>query len=181
MNISEILRVTIRGRHVSQELFNKQKVEAIRAELVSLKETVAVAESATAGLLQLALASAEEASQFFQGGITAYNVGQKTLQLNVEPIHALATNCVSETVTTQMALNVCARFRSHWGIGVTGFAAPVPESNQQVFGWYAIAHQGKIVRVARVDGKDGGVLANQSAFVNVILDNFATVAKARRL
>jgi nicotinamide-nucleotide amidase len=160
---------------LSPELFNKQKVELIRTQLISLNETVAVAESVTAGLLQLALASAEEASRFFQGGITAYNVGQKTLQLDVEPIHALAVNCVSESIAIQMALNVCRRFRSHWGIGVTGYAAPVPESDNEVFAWFAIAHQGKVVHVARTEGMAGSVLNNQSVFVNSILKDFETV------
>src|SRR5690349_3793782 len=151
------------------ELFSKEAIQIIRRRLVSKQETISVAESVTAGLLQVALASAEEASRFFQGGVTTYNVGQKTLQLNVEPIHAIATNCVSKGVTSEMAINVAARFRSQWAVGVTGFATPVPESNETVFAWYAIAHYGKIVDSRKIDGMKGPALACQLLFANAIL------------
>jgi nicotinamide-nucleotide amidase len=160
-------------------LFKTSQIEVIRNDLIKANETIAVAESVTAGLLQLALASAEEASRFFQGGITAYNLGQKTLQLNIEPIHAIATNCVSERVACEMALNICQRFRSHWGVGVTGFAAPVPESDHKVFAWYAIAHNGKTVHSSRISGEPRATLAVQSAFVNTIISTLGAMLKKR--
>lgn len=46
----------------------------IKTILIERKQTVAVAESVTAGLLQVRLSLAENAREFFQGGITAYNV-----------------------------------------------------------------------------------------------------------
>ena len=150
-------------------LFNKKDIESIRRDLVEARETIAVAESVTAGMLQLALASAENASQFFQGGLTAYNVGQKTLQLNVEPIEALASNCVSELITIEMARNVCVKFRSHWGVAVTGYATPVPESSGRVFAWFAISRMDKVVHSARIDGVEGETLDVQLAFTEKIL------------
>jgi nicotinamide-nucleotide amidase len=162
-------------------LFNTTHIEVIRAGLLDANETIAVAESVTAGLLQLALASAEEASQFFQGGITAYNVGQKTMQLDIEPIHAIASNCVSQQVACEMSFNVCRRFRSHWGVGVTGFAVPVPESEHKVFAWYAICHRDKILRASRIIGKHQPTLTVQSAFVNEILARLgATIKESQR-
>ncbi len=68
------------------ELFDLKKLKKIHDTLARKKETIAVAESVTAGLLQVALAQAENASEFFQGGITVYNLGQKFRHLGVEPI-----------------------------------------------------------------------------------------------
>jgi nicotinamide-nucleotide amidase len=156
------------------ELFNKNHIESIRKALVGARQTIAVAESVTAGMLQLALASAENASQFFQGGLTAYNIGQKTLQLNVEPIEALASNCVSEVITKEMARNVCIRFRSHWGVAVTGYATPVPESSGKIFAWFAISRMDKVIHSSRIDGQQGSTLEVQLEFTAKILERLAT-------
>jgi nicotinamide-nucleotide amidase len=154
-------------------LFNTRCIESIRKALVGAHETIAVAESVTAGLLQFALASAENASQFFQGGITAYNAGQKTLQLNVEPIQALATNCVSEITTSEMACNVCVRFRSHWGVAVTGYATPVPESSGEIYAWFAIARQEKVIHTSKISGTGRAPFDIQLSFTDKILSRLA--------
>lgn len=127
------------------ELFDPAKLDKIRRSLMNKKQTIAVAESVTAGLLQASLAQAEFASTFFQGGITAYNLGQKYRHLKVEPIQAELENCVSPHVSSTMAVEVCEMFGSHWGIGVTGYATPVPESGNRIFAYYAICRNKKII------------------------------------
>jgi nicotinamide-nucleotide amidase len=107
--------------------------------LLKNKQTVAVAESVTSGHLQVAFSLADNAREFFQGGITVYNAGQKARHLNVDPILAVACNSVSEEVAAQMARNVTHLFTSDWGIGITGYASPVPEKNiHKLFACYAI-------------------------------------------
>ena len=54
-------------------LYDEEVINQIKEWLTAHKQTIAVAESVTAGHLQAALSSAVEASKFFQGGITAYN------------------------------------------------------------------------------------------------------------
>src|ERR1700761_7736679 len=125
--------------------FDKKQVSEIKERLAKKNETISVAESVTAGLLQFALASADEALQFFQGGLTMYNLGQKTRHLHIDPIHALSCNCVSNKIARDLALNVCTMFCSDWGIGVTGYASAVPESGNKIFCYYAVAYHGKIV------------------------------------
>ncbi|HEY0273054.1 MAG TPA: nicotinamide-nucleotide amidohydrolase family protein, partial [Chitinophaga sp.] len=115
------------------------------------KLTVAVAESVTGGYLQYLLSAEENASQFFQGGITAFNIGQKAKHLLVEPVHAQQCNCVSQQVADQMALNVCTLFNCGLGIAVTGYAAPVPELGiTEMFAYYAVALRGNIVLRHRI-------------------------------
>jgi nicotinamide-nucleotide amidase len=117
--------------------------------LMQRNESIAVAESVTAGLVQNTLGSVENASRFFQGGLTAYNIGQKARHLSIEPIHAIACNCVSERIATQMATNVCEMFRCDWGLSVTGYAAPVPESGNKLFAFISVAYRGKIMYVGK--------------------------------
>ena len=87
--------------------YNRALIERIGNKLLTKKQTIAVAESVTSGHLQAALSLAPDASRFFQGGITAYNVGQKYRHLPVEPTHALQCNAVSEKVSADMAQGVC--------------------------------------------------------------------------
>ncbi len=153
---------------------DKEQVNKIKDLLLKKKESIAVAESVTAGLLQLSLASADDAIKFFQGGLTAYNLGQKTRHLLVEPIHAVSCNCVSVQVAEEMALNVCSLFSSDWGIGVTGYASAVPESGNKIFCYYAIAHKEKIVAAHRIQAHDENAFFVQQHYVEKITDELLT-------
>ena len=157
------------------ELFDLDKLKKVHDSLVRKNETLAVAESVTAGLLQTAIAQAEFASDFYQGGITTYNLGQKFRHLSVEPIHAQKVNCVSEKVTTEMAVAVCEMFRSDWGIGITGYATPVPESNKKVYAFYAIAHKNKIVAKGKLSPKKDEPFDLQVHYVRAVLNALVRV------
>ena len=127
-------------------MFDKDLINDIKAELIENHQSIAAAESVTAGLIQAALASADDASLFFQGGITAYNVGQKCRHLLVEPLHALECDSVSERVAQDMSIHVGKLFTSDYGIGITGYAAKVPEKNiNELHAYYAISLKGKII------------------------------------
>lgn len=90
--------------------------------------TIAAAESLTGGLVQAALTSESGASQFFQGGITAYNIHQKVEHLGVDGTHAQQVNCVSMHVACQMAEGVRKMFGADIGVATTGYAEPSPEN-----------------------------------------------------
>jgi nicotinamide-nucleotide amidase len=134
-------------------MLSKRQRNTIQAYFLESEETIAVAESVTSGLLQFLLSNVTDAANFYQGGITTYNIGQKSKHLDVEPIHANNCNCVSLKVTEQMATNVCELFHSDWGIGVTGYASPVPEAENKLFCYYAICYQGAIIASGKVESK----------------------------
>ena len=114
-------------------VYDEKSLGLIRDRLISSQQTLAVAESVSAGHLQAAFSAAPDANCFFQGGITTYNLGQKTRLLDVEPIHALACDCVSQEVTEQMARKICALFLSNYGIAITGYATPCPKKELKRF------------------------------------------------
>src|SRR4030095_2666972 len=120
------------------ELFSNGLLARIGEELKRRKQSIAVAESVTSGLLQLAFSSMDNAIRFFQGGLTVYNLGQKIKHLSVEPIHADSVNSVSQQVANEMDINVSRSFLSDWGIGVTGYATAVPESANKIYAYYGI-------------------------------------------
>lgn len=153
-----------------ESLFENEVASRVGRMLIVRGETLAIAESVTGGLLQAAFASVQDASCFLQGGITAYNLGQKCRHLSVEPIHAEKCNCVSETTATQMALNVCTMFSSHWGVAITGYATPVNESGNQVFAFYSIVCKGEIVDNGRIDPPEGKAIDAQLWYVQHLVD-----------
>lgn len=145
--------------------------------LLQKKETIAVAESVTSGLLQFEFSTIPDASQFFQGGITAYNIGQKYKHLQVEPIHATSTNCVSQKVAIEMALHICQLFSSHWGIAITGYASPVPESNHKIYSFFAISYKNKIVGKGKIIPTNKEPKLVQREYVLTIMDKLLQLMK----
>lgn len=118
----------------------------ISRQLTESHETLAVSESVTAGTLQAFLSSADQATTFYQGGITAYNLTQKVKHLGVDPIKALSNNCVSEDIAAQMSRATCKLFSSDWGIGITGYSTAIPEMGiNTLFAFYAFAYKGDVV------------------------------------
>lgn len=154
-------------------MYNIRVIEGIREHMIAADQTLAVAESVTSGHLQAALSLATEASRFFQGGITAYNLGQKARHLHVNPIHATSCNSVSQAVADEMAMNACALFASDWSIGVTGYASPLPEMGiRELFAYYAVGFRKEIVCHGEVQGEGGDPLSVQLGYTSFILDRF---------
>jgi nicotinamide-nucleotide amidase len=123
-------------------MFNKQYIQNVAELLFRSRQTISVAESVTSGFLQAALSSGENASIFFQGGLTAYNINQKYTHFHIDLANAVQTNCVSEQTAKEMALGVAQTFSSDWGLATTGYAAPIPgHHNNELFAWYAIVFQ----------------------------------------
>ena len=164
---------------MASSLFNQRVIETIRNNLIARHETIAVAESVTSGLLQLALSGADNAANFYQGGLTAYNLGQKSRHLAIDPVHALSCNSVSERIAGEMALNICRLFTSQWGVGITGYASPVPESGNQVYAWYAIAHRGNILMTKKSSPKKDEPFRTQQWYVTHVLKDLAGCFQSR--
>lgn len=155
-------------------IYDKYSIEKIKDIFIARHLTLAVAESVTSGHLQAAISCAVDASKFFQGGMTVYNIGQKTRQLLVEPIHAIACDCVSNRVSETLALNICKTFLSDVGIGITGYAAPVPEKGiNELYAWYAIAVKGELVVSEKITPPVDDPFEVQVFYTNAVLKSLA--------
>jgi nicotinamide-nucleotide amidase len=157
----------------------RKDLDIISKILIARIESVSIAESVTAGLIQARLSLAKEAMMFFHGGITAYNLGQKTKHLAIDPIIAERSNCVSSEIAAQMALNVSKLFNSTWGIAVTGYAAPVPQLKvRECFCHFAIAYQGELVLQEKMNSNLKSILHVQQYYVSIIVRQFAQLLKS---
>ena len=153
--------------------YNLELINSIKEILVKRQQTLAVAESVTAGHIQAAFSAATEASFFFQGGITVYNAGQKTRHLGVEPIHAMKDDCVSEEVANQMAISVNNLFVSHYGIAITGYATAVPEKDiMELSAFFSIADGNKIILSRKIESALTNSIEVQIDYTNQVVESF---------
>lgn len=132
-------------------IYSEEIINAVKDILVNSEETIAVAESVTGGHLQAAFSAGMEASKYFQGGITAYNVGQKSRHLHVDPILCGKVNCVAEKIAHTMAAEVSKMFASNYGVGITGYASIVPECEEEgIFAFFSLSHNNEIVVTKKI-------------------------------
>ena len=98
--------------------------EAVLRLLIAKGQTVAVAESLTAGMLGSRFAGIPGASKAFVGGFITYNNGQKQGLLHVDPWVLAEHGEVSEQVALQMCASARDQANSHWALSLTGYAGP---------------------------------------------------------
>ena len=87
-------------------------------------ETLSVAESCTGGGLGEMLTAVPGSSDYFMGGVIAYNNQVKISLLGVNEEDLAQFGAVSTIVAQQMALGVKQRLETTWGLSITGIAGP---------------------------------------------------------
>ena len=100
---------------------------ALVAALTARGQTVATAESLTAGLVCGALTEVPGASAVVRGGLIVYATDLKASLAGVDPDLLADHGAVHPEVATQLARGARARCGADWGIGVTGVAGPDPQ------------------------------------------------------
>jgi len=100
----------------------KTLMETVKDIMMREHLTVSVAESITSGNLQTVLGSITGASNFYQGGVTAYSLERKVKLLGINRKHAREVDCVSQRVAREMAQGICKLFKTNIGIATTGYA-----------------------------------------------------------
>jgi nicotinamide-nucleotide amidase len=113
----------------------------IGALLKQRDETVAVAESCTAGLLGGRITEAAGASAWFLGGLQVYQTEMKIRLLGLDPALMATHGVVSEAVATAMAEAARERTGATWALSVTGEAGPEPSPGGPAPGtiWIGVA------------------------------------------
>jgi nicotinamide-nucleotide amidase len=94
--------------------------------LLSRGETVAAAESLTAGLFCATLATVPGASSTLRGGAVVYATDLKATLVGVPEDLLAAHGPVSPETAAALAEGVRVRCTATWGIGLTGVAGPDP-------------------------------------------------------
>jgi len=152
-------------------------ISDIHGSLRARGETLATAESLTAGGLSQALTIVPGASDVFLGSITAYRPEVKISQLNVSKSVIAENSVVSEEVAIEMARGAIKSFRSTWAIATTGVAGPGPSDGSDA-GRVFVAFVGPSVKVIELSlSGDREVVRN--ATVASAIASFARILRQR--
>ncbi|GBF78827.1 competence/damage-inducible protein A [Aphanothece sacrum] len=98
--------------------------EVVGKLLRDRQENVSVAESCTGGGLGAMFTTIAGSSDYFLGGVIAYDNQIKIALLGVNAEDLKKYGAVSEVIAQQMALGVKQRLGTSWGLSITGIAGP---------------------------------------------------------
>jgi nicotinamide-nucleotide amidase len=104
----------------------------VHALLLARGETVATAESLTAGLLGGALTTTPGSSLTYRGGVIVYSTDLKASLVGVSLALLEKRGAVDPEVAAALAVGVRDRLAATWGIGLTGVAGPDPQDGKAV-------------------------------------------------
>jgi nicotinamide-nucleotide amidase len=117
--------------------------------LLARGETVATAESLTAGLVGGALTTTPGASSTYRGGVIVYATDLKSSLAGVSLALLEERGAVDPDVAAALAVGVRDRLGASWGLGLTGVAGPDPQDGKEVGTLYvAVAGPASPARVA---------------------------------
>ncbi len=114
--------------------------EAVGNILKEKNLTLSVAESCTAGLLGAYITDISGSSKYFEGGIISYSNQVKISQLDVQAKTLESFGAVSEETAIEMANGIKTKFKTDFGIGITGIAGPTGGTEEKPVGtvWIGI-------------------------------------------
>ena len=148
-------------------------VVRLHTTLAARGETVAAAESLTAGLFCATLAEVPGASATLRGGVVVYATDLKTALAGVPADLLGAHGPVSAETARALAEGVRERCDATWGIGLTGVAGPDPVDGHGPGRVYLGVSDGRRTDVVELDvpGERAAVRAGAvAAAVDALLD-----------
>jgi nicotinamide-nucleotide amidase len=105
---------------------------ALVADLTVRHQSVATAESLTAGLLTATLAGVPGSSAVLRGGLVTYTEDTKIALAGVAPQVLEAVGPVAAPTARALAVGARQRCAATWGVGLTGVAGPEPHGGHPV-------------------------------------------------
>ncbi|MFM6096594.1 MAG: competence/damage-inducible protein A [Dolichospermum sp.] len=142
--------------------------------LRSSQETLSVAESCTGGGLGQMLTEIPGSSDYFWGGVIAYDNSAKVGLLGVNPEDLEKFGAVSGTVAAQMAIGIKNRLSTTWGLSITGIAGPTGGTEDKPVGLVYIGLAGPEDQVTSFEHRLGAIRGRsliRYVSANTALDN----------
>ncbi|WP_153393751.1 CinA family protein [Chryseobacterium vaccae] len=134
--------------------FQQNLLDYISTSLITMNETVSIAESVTSGLIQLAFSQMSNASLFYKGGVTTFTLPEKGGFLDINQNEVRENGFETQNMADIMAVKVATLFGTDWGIASTGYAASVRNSGFKIFSFCSFSYQGETVLSKRIELHD---------------------------
>jgi nicotinamide-nucleotide amidase len=96
----------------------------IAAKLIERRQTIAVAESSTGGLISASLLAVPGASAYFLGGAVVYTRDARRILADIPDEAMKGIRSASEPYAKLLASQIRERFSTDWGLSETGATGP---------------------------------------------------------
>ena len=147
--------------------------EKIAERLIAGKQTIAIAESSTGGLVAAALLAVPGASAYFVGGAVVYTKASRAALLGIGDAEMQGMRPATEQYSLLIARRVRERHGATWGFGETGAAGPSGNRYGDPAGHTCIAVIGPSERAVTLRTGASDRRNNMQAFAVRALEVFA--------
>ena len=144
--------------------------EHIAAKLVARKQTIAVAESSTGGLISAALLAVPGASAYFKGSAVVYTREARRLLMDIPDEAMKGIRSASEAYARLLAEQIRRRFACDWGLSETGATGPTGNRYGDAAGHSCLAVAGIETNVITLETASNDRLGNMQAFASTALN-----------
>ena len=151
--------------------------EKIAAKLIERRQTVAVAESSTGGLISASLLAVPGASAYFLGGAVVYTRDARKILMDIPDEAMKGIRSASEPYAKLLASQIRARFATDWGLSETGATGPTGNRYGDAAGHSCMAVAGPQAAVFTLETGAADRQANMQKFaataLGLLLENLS--------
>ena len=144
--------------------------EKIAAHLIERRQTIAVAESSTGGLISASLLAVPGASAYFLGGGVIYTRDARRILMDIPDEAMKGIRSASEPYAKLLASQMCRRFSTDWGLSETGATGPTGNRYGDAAGHSCMAVAGQDQSAMTVETGSADRVANMHVFANTALN-----------
>jgi nicotinamide-nucleotide amidase len=150
--------------------------EQVAAKLIVQRQTIAVAESSTGGLISASLLAVPGASAYFLGGGVVYTRDARRILMDISDEAMKGIRSASEPYAKLLAEQVRGRFATDWGLSETGATGPAGNRYGDAAGHTCIAVVGPAAeRAFTLETRSADRRANMDAFAKKSLELISDV------
>jgi nicotinamide-nucleotide amidase len=144
--------------------------EKIAARLIERRQTIAVAESSTGGLISAALLAVPGASAYFLGSAVVYTRDARRILMDIPDEAMKGIRSASEPYAKLLASQIRHRFSTDWGLSETGATGPTGNRYGDAAGHSCIAIAGLESIAMTLETGNSDRLANMHVFASTALN-----------
>lgn len=144
--------------------------EALAERLKAAKQTVAVAESSSGGLISAALLAVPGASAYFLGGAVVYTGKARMSLMGLTRESVAGMRSSSEPYALLLARTARENFGATWGLSETGAAGPTGNPYGDAAGHSCLAVSGPVEMAITLETASPDRAANMEGFAKKALE-----------
>ena len=144
--------------------------QTIAQRLIARRETIAIAESSTGGLVSAALLAVPGASAYFLGGAVVYTKASRAALLGIGDAEMQGLRPATEAYSLLLARRVRERHGATWGLCETGATGPTGNRYGDLAGHTCVAIAGPAERAITLETGSADRRANMDAFAKRALE-----------